>query len=232
DFTDPGELGLFIDDGQVELLDDLMWRQGVLESSQMRGTFQLMRSQDLIWSYRVLNYLLGERRPLTDLMAWNIDGTRMPYRMHSEYLHTLFLDNALARGQALLDGQPINLADLRAPIFNVGAVQDHIAPWRSVFKLHALAHVEQTFVLTAGGHNVGIVNPPGQTRTSHRLKVWHPGDRLLTPDEWLDAAPQVEGSWWTPWFDWLREHSSGQHPAPHDKAHPLGAAPGRYVLRR
>jgi polyhydroxyalkanoate synthase len=231
DFTDPGELGLFIDAGQVELLDDLMWRQGVLEARQMKGTFQLMRSQDLIWSYRVLNYLLGERRPLTDLMAWNVDGTRMPYRMHSEYLHTLFLDNALARGQAQLDGQPINLADLRAPIFNVGAVQDHIAPWRSVFKLHALTHAEQTFVLTAGGHNVGIVNPPGQARTSHRLKVWRPGDRLLTPDEWLDAAPQVEGSWWTVWFDWLREHSSGQHPAPQDKGHALGPAPGRYVLQ-
>jgi polyhydroxyalkanoate synthase subunit PhaC len=237
DFADPGELGLFIDAAQVEMLDDTMWRQGVLQARQMRGAFQMLRSQDLIWSYRVVNHLLGERPPFTDLMAWNADGTRLPYRMHSEYLHTLFLDNALARGQARLDGRALNLADIHTPIFSVGAVQDHVAPWRSVFKLQALTDTEQTFVLTAGGHNVGIVNPPGQARTSHRIGHWKAGDRLLTPDEWLAATPSVEGSWWTAWFEWLREHSSGERKPPAIGAarkglHPLGAAPGQYVLDR
>lgn len=237
DFSDPGELGLFIDEGQVEMLDDIMWRQGVLQARQMKGAFQMLRSQDLIWSYRVVHYLLGERPPFSDLMAWNADGTRLPYRMHSEYLHMLFLDNALAQGAARLDGRSLNLADIRVPIFNVGTVQDHVAPWRSVFKLHALSDAEQTFVLTAGGHNVGIVNPPGQTRTSYRMRRWRRGDRLLTPDEWLSATDAVEGSWWTPWFEWLREHSSGQRRAPTMGAPGagvpvLGDAPGRYVLQR
>lgn len=237
DFTDPGELSLFIDEGQVEMLDNLMWRQGVLESRQMRGTFQMMRSQDLIWSYRVIAHLLGERPPMTDIMAWNADGTRLPYRMHSEYLHSLFLDNALARGQARLAGQSLNLAHIRVPIFSVGAVQDHVAPWRSVFKLHSLTDAEQTFVLTAGGHNVGIVNPPGQVRTSHRVRRWQSGDRLLTPDEWLEATPVMQGSWWTEWFGWLERHSSGERKAPamgapHLGLRPLDDAPGRYVLER
>ena len=177
DFTDPGELSLFTDEGQVEMLDDLMWRQGVLHARQMKSTFEMLRSRDLIWSYRVTQ--LAARRasqPFTDLMAWNADGTRLPYRMHSDYLHTMFLDNALARGKARLAGHAINLADIRVPIFNVGAVQDHVAPWRSVFKLHALTDAEQTFVLTAGGHNVGIVNPrPDPHQPSHpALASWRP----------------------------------------------------------
>ncbi len=237
DFSDPGELGLFIDEGQVELLDDVMWRQGVLHARQMRGSFQMLRSQDLIWSYRVVNYLLGERPHVSDLMAWNADGTRLPYRMHSEYLHTLFLDNALARGQARLDGRRLQLADIRVPIFNVGAVQDHVAPWRSVFKLHALTDAEQTFVLTASGHNVGIVNPPGAVPTSHRLRRWSPGEHRLTPDEWLEATAVIDGSWWLPWFDWLRAHGTGTRTpppmgAPDAGLVPLEEAPGRYVLER
>jgi len=237
DFADPGELGLFVDEGQVEMLDDLMWRQGVLQARQMQGTFAMLRSRDLIWSYRVMSHLLGERPPFSDLMAWNADGTRLPHRMHSEYLHTLFLDNALARGQARLAGRVINLADIRVPIFSVGALQDHVAPWRSVFKLHGLTDAEQTFALTAGGHNVGIVNPPGQARTSHRIRCWKAGDRLLTPDEWLADTPQRDGSWWTPWFEWLRGHSSGVRKPPaiggaRAALRPLGDAPGRYVLER
>lgn len=237
DFTDPGELSLFIDEGQVEMLDDMMWRDGVMQARQMKGSFQMLRSQDLIWSYRIVHYLLGERPPFTDLMAWNADGTRLPYRMHSEYLHGLFLENALARGSAKLGGQVLNLADVRVPIFNVGAVQDHVAPWRSVFKLHALTDAEQTYVLTAGGHNVGIVNPPGQARTSHRLQHWKPGDRLLTPDEWLTQTDVVQGSWWTSWFDWLHRHSSAPVAppgmgAPQAGVAPIGEAPGRYVMQR
>jgi polyhydroxyalkanoate synthase subunit PhaC len=234
DFTHPGELSLFIDEGQVNFLEHQMWRRGYLDKRQMKNTFQFMRSKDLIWSYRLINYLLGERRPVTDLMAWNADGTRLPYRMHSEYLRTLFLQNALAHGQLVLDGVPISLDDLRIPIFSVGTVQDHVAPWRSVFMLNRLTDADQTFVLTAGGHNVGIVNPPGTALSSYRIAHWQPGDRLLTPDEWLAQAPQLDGSWWNAWFDWLTRHSSGQRKPPAMGAPGAGlpvleAAPGSYV---
>ena len=125
DFTDPGELALFIDEGQVAFLENLMWRRGYLDKRQMRNTFHLLRSNDMVWSYRLYNHLLGERRPVSDLMAWNADGTRLPYRMHAEYLHGLFLRNALAHGEWCVDGAPVNLRDIHVPIFSVGAVQDH-----------------------------------------------------------------------------------------------------------
>jgi polyhydroxyalkanoate synthase len=237
DFTDPGELALFIDDGQVAFLENLMWRAGTLDKRQMKQTFQMLRSNDMIWSYRLHNQLLGERIPVNDLMAWNADGTRLPYRMHSEYLHGMFLGNALARGEWNVDGRPVNLHDIRVPIFSVGAVQDHVAPWRSVYKLHALSDAEQTFVLTAGGHNVGIVNPPGQVLSSYRLRTAGNGDRRLTPDEWLDATAPVAGTWWTAWDEWLVAHSGPRVAppplgAPAAGLAPLDAAPGRYVHKR
>jgi len=237
DFSDPGELALFIDEGQVAFLENLMWRSGTLDKKQMKRTFQLLRSNDLVWSNRLSNQLLGERLPVSDLMAWNADGTRLPYRMHVEYLRGLFLHNALARGEWLADGAPVNLDDIRVPIFNLGAVQDHVAPWRSVFKLHALTSAAQTFVLTGGGHNVGIVNPPGQPKSSYRLREWRRGERLLTPDEWLASTGQRPGSWWTAWFEWLARHSTRQVVAPRMGAPkaglpPLDAAPGAYVHQR
>jgi polyhydroxyalkanoate synthase len=237
DFTDPGELALFIDEGQVAFLENLMWRRGYLDKRQMRNTFQMMRSNDMIWSYRFYNHLLGERRPVSDLMAWNADGTRLPYRMHVEYLNGLFLHNALAHGEWRVDGAPVNLHDIHVPIFSVGAVQDHVAPWRSVYKLHGLTGADHTFVLTAGGHNVGIVNPPGQPKAQYRLRQRHHGERLLTPDEWLDATPAVAGSWWTAWVAWLARHS-GKRVAPPSMGTrdaglpPLDKAPGTYVHQR
>ena len=237
DFTEPGELGLFIDEGQVAFLESGMARRGYLDKRQMAGTFQMLRSNDLVWSHRLHRYLLGERQPMTDLMAWNADGTRLPYRMHLEYLRGMFLRNALAHGEWKVAGQPVNLADIRVPIFNVGAVQDHVAPWRSVFKLNALTDADQTFVLTAGGHNVGIVNPPGQRQSSYRLHERHAGERLLTADQWLEATSPVEGSWWTPWVRWLSRHSSRRTAppalgAPHAGLRPLDPAPGTYVHQR
>jgi polyhydroxyalkanoate synthase len=216
-------------------LDQLMSRRGYLDKKQMQSTFQMLRSNDLIWSYRLHGQLLGERRPVTDLIAWNADGTRLPARMHSEYLRGMSLDNALARGEWHVDGRPVNLTDIRVPIFNVGAVQDHVAPWRSVFKLHSLTDAEQTFVLTAGGHNVGIVNPPGQAKSSYRLRTWRTGDRLLTPDEWIATAAPVAGAWWTPWLKWLHDHSGRRVTPPSlgtDGLPPQEAAPGLYVHER
>jgi len=237
DFTDPGELALFIDEGQVAFLENVMWRRGYLDKSQMRSTFQMLRSNDMIWSYRLTNHLLGERRPVSDLMAWNADGTRLPYRMHVEYLRGLFLHNALARGEWRVDGAPVNLHDIHVPVFSVGAMQDHVAPWRSVFKLHALTSADHTFVLTAGGHNVGIVNPPGQPKAQYRLRQRHHGERLLTPDEWLAATEPEPGSWWTPWVAWLARHSAKRVAPPSMGAPaaglpPLEPAPGLYVHGR
>ncbi|HEU4621910.1 MAG TPA: alpha/beta fold hydrolase, partial [Burkholderiaceae bacterium] len=147
DFSEPGELSLFIDESQAEHLETLMSRRGLLEKEQMKISFQLLRSRDLIWSYRLMNYLLGERQALRALMAWNADGTRLPYRMHSEYLRAFYLHNLLARGEYVVDGESVDLTDIHVPIFSVGTVQDHVAPWRSVYRLHRLTDTDQTFVL-------------------------------------------------------------------------------------
>ena len=145
-----------------------MWEQGFLDTKQMAGTFQLLHSNDLVWSRMIREYLMGERGTMVDLMAWNADATRMPYRMHSEYLRHLFLDNELAEGRYLVDGKAIALTDIRAPIFSVGTTHDHVAPWRSVYKIHIMTDTEITFLLTSGGHNAGIVSEPGHNDRSYR----------------------------------------------------------------
>ena len=235
DFSEPGELALFIDDSQVAHLEDIMWDRGYLDSSQMAGAFQWLNSNDLIWSRLLREYLLGERSPLSDLMAWNADGTRLPYRMHTEYLRRLFLNNDLASGRYPVDGKPVALTAIQCPIYAIGTVRDHVAPWRSVHKLHLLTNVDTTFVLTSGGHNVGIVNPPGMAGRSYQaLTRWH--DRpYLDPEAWLQQAKTHEGSWWTHWFDWLQAHSGSLESPPAMGAPgcpPLCPAPGTYVLQK
>jgi len=203
DFTEPGELGLFIDEGQVSYLEDIMWEQGYLDGKQMAGAFQLLRSNDLIWSRMVRQYLLGEREQLNDLMAWNADTTRLPYRMHAEYLRELFIRNAFGEGKYLAGGRPATPGDIRVPIFAVGTVRDHVAPWHSVYKIIRLVDTEVTFLLTSGGHNAGIVSPPApdagsavHDRRSYQLSTHVEGDRHLDPQTWQEATATRAGSWW------------------------------------
>jgi polyhydroxyalkanoate synthase subunit PhaC len=160
DFTEAGELSIFIDDSQLAYLEDLTWEQGYLDGRQMSGAFTLLNSNDLIWSRIVRQYLMAEPQKLTDLTAWNADTTRLPHRMHTEYLRNLYLNNDLASGRLRYDGRALALADIRAPMFLVGTERDHVAPWKSVYMLHLYADADITFCLTSGGHNVGIVNPP------------------------------------------------------------------------
>lgn len=193
------------------------------------------RSENLFWSRAVNDYLLGERRPMNDLMAWNADGTRMPYRMESEYLRSLFLNNDLASGRYTVGSRPIALTDIRAPVFCVGATGDHVAPWRSVFKIHLLTDTEVAFVLTSGGHNAGIVSEPGHRNRSFQVLSRAADASYLDPDNWLAVAPKCEGSWWPEWIRWLRQRSSGpsaQPPLGSANRPPIADAPGEYVHAR
>lgn len=242
DFTDAGELMLFINDSQVAWLEDMMWDQGYLDTRQMAGAFQLLRSNDLIWSTMVRQYLLGKRAPMSDLMAWNADATRLPYRMHSEYLRHLFLENDLAAGRFRVRGESVSLADIKVPIFAVSTTRDHIAPWRSVFKITWLAQSDVTMVLASGGHNAGIVSAPapdGASRAGreYRIGTIARGDYRLDPDAWLARATRHEGSWWPAWANWLEAWSgervdAARMRAPNAEHPPLCDAPGTYVLMR
>ena len=234
DFTEPGELGLFIDESEVSLLEAQMSQAGYLTAQQMAGAFQMLRSYDLLWSRMVGEYLMGTRPPMNDLMAWNADATRMPARMHSEYLRRLFLHNDLAEGRFPVDGRPVALSDITLPVFVVGTQTDHVAPWRSVYKLHYLTVADLTFVLTSGGHNAGIVSEPGHPHRSYQLLHRREGAAYIGPDDWLQQAPTRDGSWWPAWLQWLGERSGEPgEPPPMGNAQagyrPLAAAPGHYV---
>jgi polyhydroxyalkanoate synthase subunit PhaC len=216
DFTEAGELSLFINESQLHFLEDLMWEQGYLDTKQMAGAFQLLRSNDLVWSYALKAYLLGEREPMSDLMAWNADATRMPFKMHSEYLRRLFLDNDLAEGRLHADGRAVALHDIRVPIFAVGAQRDHVAPWRSTHKIHLLTDAEVTYLLASGGHNAGIVAEPGHRAARFQVLTKQADERYSDPDEWASLAPTKEGSWWLEWVSWLDRTLGRTRPAsPH-----------------
>ena len=231
DFKEPGELSIFIDESQVSFLEAIMWEQGYLDTRQMAGAFQLLRSNDLIWSRRLNQYLRGRSETGTDMRAWNADATRMPYRMHTEYLHDLFLHNNLAEGRYRAGGRPIALTDIRVPIFAVGTLTDHVAPWRSAFKIQLLTDTEVTFLLTSGGHNAGVVSPPGHPRRSYQIAVQSHQNTYVDAESWQATASHHEGSWWPAWLAWIEERS-GESTSARIIPSALCDAPGTYVLQQ
>jgi polyhydroxyalkanoate synthase len=231
DFTEPGEMGVLIDESQVALLEDMMAERGFLTGHQMAGSFQFLHSRELIWSATLREVWMGERLRPNDLMAWNADTTRMPAAMHSQYLRRLYLHNELAEARYGVEGRPVSLNDVTLPVFLVGTEKDHVAPWRSVYKLHRLTDAEVSFVLASGGHNAGIVSEPGHPHRRWRQRTRPRGGAWLAPQEWEAMADAHEGSWWTAWDGWLRAHGSGRDvpAARRPAADALGPAPGTYV---
>jgi len=237
DFHEPGELGLFIDESQIAFLEDLMAERGYLDGRQMAGAFQLINSKDLVWSKLVHEYLMGAHSPVSALGAWNADATRLPARMHSEYLRRLYLQNDLAEDRYPAAGRPVLLEAITQPMFVVATERDHVSPWRSVYKVHRLVHAPVAFLLTSGGHNVGIVNPPSgpsaHPAASYRFAAHAAHAAPPDPQDWLAAAAVFEGSWWPCWHEWLARHATGTV-----KAQPVRGlveegrpvpAPGSYV---
>lgn len=234
DFAEAGELLLFIDESQVAFVEDLMWLQGYLDRPQMARTFTTIRAEDLIYARAVRRYFLGEDDLPSDLTVWNNDTTRMPARMHSEYLRGLFLENRLSAGRFAVDGCVVALKDIRAPLFVLGTESDHIAPWRSVYKIRLFTDGDLTFVLTRGGHNGGVLSEPGRRNRHYRIERREPDALYTSPDEWLAKSEIKDGSWWPEMAAWLKRQSSGETRLP-----PMGGraqsqgtlpdAPGTYV---
>jgi polyhydroxyalkanoate synthase len=237
DFSEPGELSVFVSPAQLAMLEAVMWKNGVLESRQMGGAFQLLRTYDLIWGPSVQSYLKGERLGVNDLMSWNADGTRMAYRMHTDYLNQMYLNNDLAEGRYVALGETLDLAEIEVPMFVVGTETDHVAPWPSVYKTGRLVRSrEYTFCLTSGGHNAGIISGAQHPKRRHRTLTVTAGTRVPTPTQYMKKVEPTQGSWWPTFAAWLGSHSSKTRVAPPKMGaatlKPLGDAPGTYVLQR
>ena len=233
DFSIPGELGVFIDEKQVENLERRMNERGYLEGSEMAGTFNMLRSNDLIWSFVVNNYLMGKDPFPFDLLYWNSDSTRMPAKMHSFYLRNMYLANKLKDpGGISLDGVPIDIRKIKIPAYFISTAEDHIAPWKSVYKGARLLSGKVRFVLGGSGHIAGIVNPP----SANKYCYWINPEFPESSDEWLAAATRHEGSWWGDWQAWMDQNNGGAKVAariPGDgKLAVIEDAPGTYVSLR
>lgn len=230
DFSEPGELGLFINESQVAFLEDIMATRGYLKADQMAGAFRLLRSNDLVWSRVIRHYLLGEHTPDNPLLAWNADATRMPARMHSEYLRRLFLNNDLAKGRFIVDGTAVALTDIRVPIYCLATETDHVSPWTSVYRLSLLTDTDVTFVLTNGGHNGGVLSEPGHHGRRFRCGHKAEGSAHITAKEWFEINAPKDGSWWPHWTTWLKQNSGGPSDRHLKNTPALDAAPGLYVF--
>ena len=232
DFSDAGDLRLFIDESQLAMLEAVMAKHGYLPKESMAGTFVILRANYLLWAKWVKEYLLGERQHANDLLSWNQDATRMPARMHSEYLRQCYLNNALAGGQIMVDDKPIALADIQVPLFVVGTAKDHVAPWQSVYKVNLLIDKDITFLLTNGGHNAGIISEPGHPHRVYQVATKKEDGPYLPPQAWLKDVPMHEGSWWPVWQQWLADNSTEDVTARNvNSVEGLPDAPGQYVLQ-
>ncbi len=232
DFSEPGELGVFIDDEQLQLLEEHMADKGYLEGSYMSQVFNMMRDNDLIWSFVVNNYLLGREPMAFDLLYWNADNTRMPAMMHGLYLREMYLENKLVEpGAITLAGTPIDLTAIETPVYMLSTRDDHIAPWKSTYAATQLYKGPVKFVLSASGHIAGVINPPAAGKYCYWTNAKTPKD----PDSWLADAAQHDGSWWPDWQKWISRKSGGQVAArvPGDgKLTPIEDAPGSYAKVR
>jgi polyhydroxyalkanoate synthase len=232
DFAEPGELSVFIDEDQLHSLDERMKSHGFLEGSDMAATFNMLRANDLIWSFVVNNYLLGKEPFPFDLLYWNSDSTRMPREMHRFYLRNMYQENKLVvPGGISLLGLPIDLSRIKVPSFILSTKEDHIAPWKSTYAATQLYKGPVKFVLAASGHIAGVVNPPGQGKYGH----WENTALPRSPDAWLEGAAFHQDSWWPTWEKWVSEFSGGEVPARHPgdgNLKPLEDAPGSYVLMK
>ncbi len=229
DFEEAGELSVFIDEEQLKALEDRMQEQGFLDGSDMAATFNMLRANDLIWSFVVNNYLMGNDPFPFDLLYWNSDATRMPARMHSFYLRNMYQQNLLATpGGITLDGEALDLRRIRVPAYFLSTREDHIAPWRSTYRGALLLSGERRFVLAASGHIAGVVNPPDGGKYNH----WVNGTLPDTAQEWLEGATELAGSWWGDWNRWITAKAPKQVAArvPGGGRLPvIEDAPGSYV---
>jgi polyhydroxyalkanoate synthase len=230
DFSQPGELGVFIDEAQVENLERKMNERGYLEGSEMASTFNLLRANDLVWSFVVNNYLLGKEPFPFDLLYWNADSTRMPARMHSFYLRNMYIRNLMGKpGGITLAGVPIDLSKVSVPSYFISTVEDHIAPWKTTYKGAKYLGGKVRFVLGGSGHIAGIVNPPA----AKKYHYWTNEATPETAEKWFDTATQKPGSWWEDWQAWIDSQNAGEPKVPaRQPQKALEDAPGSYATLR
>jgi polyhydroxyalkanoate synthase len=231
DFEKAGDLLVYVDDEQVQWIEQRMSDKGYLPGQRMADAFNLLRSNDLIWSYVVNNYLLGKDPMAFDLLYWNADSTRMPAGVHSFYLRECYLNNRLSQGKMVLDNVRIDLKKVKCPVYNLAAREDHIAPLASVFRLGQFFGGETKLVVAGSGHIAGVVNPPEAQKYQH----WTNDKGAPTLEEWLKGSKENPGSWWPDWFDWISKRSGGKVPARmpgEGKLKAIEDAPGSYVRVR
>src|SRR5256886_1793 len=231
DFTEVGDTEVFIDEPQLNYIEEQMMERGYLDNRSMASMFNMLRANDLIWSNVVNNYLLGKEPPAFDLLYWNADGTRMAAAAHTYYMRNTYYENNLIKPNKLvLKGVPIDLGLIRQDIYAVGTQQDHIVPWKSAWRITQLASGKAHFVLGGSGHIAGIINPPSKGRG-----YWTNDKPVKSADQWFESAEHHNGSWWTDWLEWLNPRSGEQVAPPamgSAKYPPVTPAPGSYVLEK
>ena len=233
DFSDPGDMKVFIDEYQVKSLEEKVNKEGILHGRELSTSFNMLRSNDLIWSYVVNNYLKGQTPPPFDILFWNSDPTNLPARMYTFYLNKMYLENKLIEpGGLTICGESIDLSKVKTPCYFFSAIEDHIAPWKSTFSATETFKGPLEFVLGASGHVAGVINPASKNRRHY----WIKGETGKGPDHWLETAEKQEGSWWPHWSEWLKRRAGKKIDAPKDYGNdtykPIEAAPGSYVKVR